>query len=257
MRFLPGAEVIVVDSGSDASLELIRQSFPDVTVFRVRNHSMANTVNEGLKRSTKGFIIQMNADVYIEEATVPVLLNKLRKSKLGMVGPICKNARGEVQNQGFLYRRYFEILRRTPRKSIRVAWLSGACMLLKREALEQVGAMNSSLRFYNEDMEWCWRLQKAGWQCELVNTSVTHLGGSSTPRDARFIVEGYRGGFLLSRWYKPRLYQRLHKQFVLLEASQKRNSSDSVTRAAFQEIFLMFQQGTFETSPFGETLDAN
>ncbi len=255
MSFLPGAQLIVVDSGSDDSLELIRAKFPDIEAFRVVNHSMANTLNEGLKRANRPNILQMNADVYLEEKTVPSLLAVLSQKNVGMVGPLCKNAQGKLQNQGFLYKRYFSILKRMSLKSISVNWLSGACMLFKSEALKQIGGMNSSLRFYNEDIEWSWRFQKAGWQCRLVNTCVTHLGGSSTPKNPKFIIEGYRGGYLISRWYKPKIYQWLHKQVVLFEARQKRNHPDLVIREAYQEIYLMFQQNNFDDSPFDKTLN--
>jgi GT2 family glycosyltransferase len=141
-------------------------------------------------------------------------------------------------------------------KSLEVSWLSGCCMLFKKEALDQVGGLNSSLRFYNEDMEWCWRFRKAGWHCRLVNTPVTHLGGSSTPKDLRFLIEGYRGGFLLSRWYKPKVYRYAHKAIVRLESrwNAARNSSE-FAKKGYQQIGKLFRLNQFDTSPFGETLE--
>lgn len=254
MSFVPEAQIIVVDTGQDDSLEQLKRRFPDLDAFRVSNHSMANAVNEGLKRAQKPFILQMNADVYLEASSVPDLLNVLNRANVGMVGPLCYKQDGRLQNQGLLYQRYFQVLRLAKGRSLKVNWLSGACMMIKQTALMQVGGMNSSLRFYNEDIEWSWRFRKAGWQCRLVSTPVTHLGGSSTPKNPKFLVEGYRGGYLLSKWYKPKLYQALHRFIVRLEARIKKNHPDPLTREAYQAIEKMFIDNSFETSPFGKTL---
>ena len=142
-------------------------------------------------------------------------------------------------------------------KSIPVNWLSGCCQMVKREVIEQVGGMNSSLRFYNEDVEWCWRIRKAGWYCDMVRSEVTHLGGSSTPHDPKFLIEGYRGGYLLSQRYKPRWYQTMHKRFVQTEVFyQSRFSKDETKRSTYKTIATMLSESKINESPFGITLNS-
>ncbi len=64
-------------------------------------------------------------------------------------------------------------------------WLSGSCMLLRREAFEAVGGFDPSYFMYCEDMDLCRRLGEAGWQNVYVPSSViTHLGGHATSRAA-------------------------------------------------------------------------
>lgn len=254
--FAAAVPVIVVDSDSgDGTLQMLQRDYPHVQGLSVFNHSMANTVNTGLRQANASYILQMNADVYLEATTLSDLLAVIKQKGVGMVGPRCRTEEGALQNQGFLYQRYYTVMRLTRAKSVPVKWLSGCCQLIRREVLRQAGGMNTAYRFYNEDTEWCWRINQSGWRCELVNTDVTHLGGASTPKDVRFIIEGYRGGMRLAQTYKPGWYQWLQRRFVLAEASVKAKSSDPVEREAYRAIRAMFKANDYSQSPFGKTLD--
>ncbi|WP_241476966.1 glycosyltransferase family 2 protein [Meiothermus ruber] len=89
--------------------------------------------------------------------------------------------------------------------------------MARQSALQEIGGMDERFFFYNEDLEWCTRARRKGWQVLLVPRRVLHLGGSSTPKDPRFIAEGYRGGLLFTRDYYPYLHG-LHRKAVWLEA---------------------------------------
>jgi N-acetylglucosaminyl-diphospho-decaprenol L-rhamnosyltransferase len=247
---------IVVDADSqDGTLEELSKHFPNVQGIWTENHSLANAVNVGLKAAQTPYILQMNADVYIGEDTLSAMLERLQDTNVGMVGPRCKDKHGQWQRQGLPYRRYYWYLERTKAKHVTVSWLHGCCQMVRREVLEKVGGMNASYRFYNEDLEGSWRICKAGYSCELLSNVVTHLGGSSTPRDAKFIIEGYRGGMVLSQRYKSVWYQKLHRAFVITEAGyQRRFAKDEVKRQAYEAIEKMFRESRFAESPFGETL---
>jgi N-acetylglucosaminyl-diphospho-decaprenol L-rhamnosyltransferase len=251
---------LVVDADSqDGTLEELAKRFPEVQGVWAENYSYANLVNTGLKLATTPFVMQMNADVLIEQDSVPGMLAHLQDSKVGVVSPRCKDKHGQWQQQGVLYRRHYAYLEQTKTTSVPVSWTHGCCQMLRREVLEKVGGMNSSYRFYNEDIEWSWRIRKAGYACRLVSNVVTHLGGSSTPRDPKFLVEGYRGGYVLSQHYKSAAFQKLHRAFVITEAGyQSRFSNNETKRRAYRAIEKMFREKRFDESPFGETLgDAN
>lgn len=247
---------IVVDADSqDGTLEELVKRFPGVQGVWTENHSLAHAVNTGLNLATTPYILQMNADVYIEEDTVQGMLAHLQNSNVGIISPRCKDKNRKWQQQGFLYRRYYTYLDRTNAKSVPVSWVHGCCQMLRRDVLEKVGGMNASYRFYNEDIEWSWRIRKAGYQCRLVSNVVTHLGGSSTPKDSKFLIEGYRGGYVLSQRYKSAFFQKLHRAFVITQAGyQSRFGKDETKRNAYQAIEKMFRENTFDESPFGETL---
>ena len=253
--YAPHAEIIVADNNSkDGSLEGLAQTHPHIKPIWANNHSMADLVNTGLKVATKDYLLQMNTDVYIEEDTIGAMLECLQNPKVGMVGPRCKDKHNDWQNQGIFYKSYYLQLQFTKAQGIKVPWLSGCCTMLRRDVLEKVGGMNSSYRFYNEDLEWSWRIQKAGYECRLLRNEVTHLGGSSTPKDPKFIIEGYRGGMVLSQHYKPGWYQMAHRQVVLLEAIYKQHFGSTLEKKSYKKIQDMFEQNNFIQSPFGETL---
>ena len=87
----------------------------------------------------------------------------------------------------------------------RTGWLSGSCMLLRREAFEAVGGFDPSYFMYCEDMDLCRRLAEAGWDNVYVPTSViTHQGGHATSRSA---------GPMLREHHKA-LYRYLSRQYA-------------------------------------------
>ena len=247
----PGARLIVVDSSPQ---ETLGDSF-GIEILRVRNHSFAYAVNYGLKRADTPFIAHMNADVFVEPETFPKLLKAVREPGVGMVGPRARTQDGRLQKQGLPYRWHYARLGRAKRDSVSAPWLSGCLQLVRAEAVAAVGGMDASLRFYNEDMEWCFRFRRAGWACRLVETDVLHLGGSSTPRDPRFIVEGFRGGYKLSQRFHGAVYRQIHRAAArLISRWNARFSRNPVQRRAAEQIGEMFRQDEFDESPFGETL---
>lgn len=255
MQFAPGASIIVVNSGADDTLKMLEQLYPEVKGLEVPGYSYGAVVNAGFKLCKTPYILQMNADVYLRETTLTDLLNVLKQKGVGVVGPRCFNKRGRLQQQGILYRRYYHLLRLTRAHALPVTWLSGCCQMFKRELLNELGGFDSTYRFYNEDLDWCTRVRRAGQRCELVRTNVTHLGGSATPSDAKFIVEGYRGGMVFARRYRRRWFQRLQRTFVMLEARAKANSKNQVVREAYRQISAMFKREAYSESPFGATLN--
>jgi hypothetical protein len=343
MALLP----IVVDTSSEVARATARQqvdALPAGHFITCNNHSLAHAVNVGLQHalsvSDHPLLACMNADVFVRPDAWQPLLDALKPAHVGMVGPVCHDGQGRLQHQGLLYHQHYIALhlgRRLGRHhDVNVPWLSGCFQVVKRQVVLELGGMNSSLRFYNEDIEWCWRLRRAGWTCHLVDTGrgntasgdtgsgdtgsgdmassdtgsgdtghihphqhdhlhssefhphllnhdalnhdalnqdtsnqdtsnqdtlnqdirqqkypVVHLGGSATPEQAAFVVEGYRGGYRLSQMYRPPLYQTLHRLVLrwLIWQQQKRNPA-----APFEALRLGLARGNLFESPFGDNL---
>jgi N-acetylglucosaminyl-diphospho-decaprenol L-rhamnosyltransferase len=256
-RYAPRAHLVVVDSGDVEETARLLEAFPKVKLIEVPNHSLAHAVNTGLGVCETDVIGHLNADVFVGEATFPRLLKALRGEGVGMVGPLPVTPEGTVQDQGPLYRLYTWRLQRLPvGASLGVPWLAGCLQVMRREVFQSVGGMDDSLRFYNEDIDLCARVRREGWACRLVNAPVLHLGGSATPQDPRFLIEGYRGGYILSRRYQSPLYRALHRRVVLLEAGWRlRHDENPRRREAYRQIARMFREGRFEVSPFGDSLE--
>lgn len=249
----PGVRTLVVDSSGDARPERFG---PHVEHLPVANHSMAAAANAGMRRATTRFVAHMNADVFIGPDTFRDLLAVLERPGVGLVGPINRAAGGDLQPLGPLYRLHYLRLRLARRGSVSVGWVVGSLQLVRRSTLEAVGGLDASLRFYNEDIEWCWRLRRAGLGCHLVATEVVHLSGASTPRHPAFIVEGYRGGMKLSQRYLPRWYRWAQRLAVRSEAAlRSRFDRDPERREAYRLVGAMFAADRYDHSPFGPTLD--
>ncbi len=256
-KYASESKIIMVDSDSqDNSVEICQKHFPAVEIIEVKNHSMGNAANTGIFAAKTKYIMQMNADVFIAKNTIKDMINILKKPNIAMVAPRAKDKNGHWQNQGLLYKRYHYYLDFTKNPSIAADWLHGCCLMFKRDVLEH-GGFDTNFRFYNEDIEWSYRLRKAGLECHLVNTELVHLGGSSTPDNINFIIEAYRGGFILSEMYKPKWYQELHWFYVLSESHFQTSFSKNNKKQAFWVIRKMFLKRDFKHSPFGQDLNTS
>ncbi|MDW8426865.1 MAG: glycosyltransferase family 2 protein, partial [Meiothermus sp.] len=231
----PEAETLVVDTAStDGSPDWVEQNHPNVRLLRVPNRGYAFAVNRGLEAATRPYVVEMNSDVYLNAGDLEVLQQALQAHPgAALAGPALQTPAGRLQSHGPLYAPNYWNLRK-PRA---VRWVSGALIMTRKGALEEIGGMDERFFFYNEDLEWCTRARRKGWQVLLVPRRVLHLGGSSTPQDPRFLAEGYRGGLLFSRDYYPALHG-LHQKAVWLEARLRIWLDPDPTRRAGYRMIL-------------------
>jgi GT2 family glycosyltransferase len=75
-----------------------------------------------------------------------------------------------------------------------VQYVQGACLLVRRQAIEEVGGLDEGIFMYSEEVDWCYRFVRAGWQVwYLPHVTIVHHGGQSTnKRKARMEAELYR-----------------------------------------------------------------
>jgi GT2 family glycosyltransferase len=65
-----------------------------------------------------------------------------------------------------------------------VDWVSGACLLARRAAIEQAGPLDENIFMYFEDNDWCLRIRRAGWRVYYdPQVAITHIGGQSLARN--------------------------------------------------------------------------
>lgn len=256
-RSRPPVRPIVVDTApDDAALEAVRARHPDAVTLSAPNHSYAHAVNLGLKHAAGDFVAHMNADVFVERDTFARLLDALEHDVgAGVAAPLARTPQGRRQDHGVLYHRHYLRLGLRPGGSVRVPWLTGCLQVVRRSLLERIGGLDPSLRFYNEDLEFCLRARAAGYGCLLVDTPVLHLGGSATPTDGAFLVEGVRGGYQLTRRYLPRAARLAHRAALVLWGTLgSTGGRDPQRRRALARIAAMARSGRFDEAPFGDTL---
>lgn len=205
------AEIFVVDNASeDGSVEMIRQKFPEVKLIaNDKNLGFAKANNQALKLAQGKYILLINPDTVVQEDTFKVLISFLKSHPdCGMVGCKILNPDGTLQlacRRGFptpwvaftkmvglsslfpkskIFAKY-NLTYLDPDQVTEVDAVSGSFMMIRREVYEQVGGFDEDFFMYGEDLDWCYRIKKAGWKIYYVPyTQIIHFKGESTKRSS-------------------------------------------------------------------------
>ncbi len=227
-QIAPG-RIIVVDSGSsDGSVEAVVAAHPAVRVISVENRGFAAANNAGLAATGGEFVLLLNPDAALEERCVEPLVSRAKSNRTaGIVSPRITDPDGSTQIGSFgpfptlgraLATRANRILHVLMRRkgdgrpevhgTTPVDWVTGACMLVRRRAIEAVGPMDEGYFLYYEDVDWCHRMHDGGWSV-LVEPSACcmhHRGGSGGGGSAA-AQKAYRDSFYrYCTTYHLRLY---------------------------------------------------
>ncbi len=199
-------EIIVVDNASsDESIASI-SSFSQVKIIlNTSNTGFASACNTGISAAKSDYILFLNPDSTIESEALSRMIEALQHNKqVGMVGGMLCNLDGTEQPGG---RRVFPTPRRAfmrafglsglgrffpklfsdfllhnnplPTVPVPVEAISGACMLVKREAINDVGVWDEGYFLHCEDLDWCMRFREKGWQVMFVpDARITHALGA-------------------------------------------------------------------------------
>ena len=224
-------EVVVVDNASgDGSAEMVRQRFPEARLLaNERNTGYAAASNQGMAACQGRFVLVMNPDTRALGSAIPILLSFVDGNpRVGMAGPALLYGDGGFQHAAFRFPSLPQVLfdffplhhrlldsrlnGRYPRRlyergePFAIDHPLGAVMLVRREAVEQVGMMDERFFMYCEEIDWAKRLHQAGWQvCTVPQAIFIHHAGQSTQqfRDRMFVAL-WRSRYLLFRkHYSP------------------------------------------------------
>ncbi|MDI6731738.1 MAG: glycosyltransferase family 2 protein, partial [Candidatus Margulisbacteria bacterium] len=144
-------------------------------------------------------LLLLNDDTMVKEAAFNKMIDFLdAHPEAGACGPKLLNTDGTVQPQGGVLGKRFW-LSQIP---IPVDFVIGAALMVKRVVIQKVGLMDENLFFYNDDLDWCMSIRKAGWKIYfLPQAEIVHYGGYSSRRqfNPRLFVEGFKGGLYFCR----------------------------------------------------------
>jgi GT2 family glycosyltransferase len=206
-------ECIVVDNASTTSPESALRDRPRTRVHRVEHsRGYGAACNAGAALARGRHILILNNDMDIPDGAVRGLLNTMdAHSDIGVLGPMLRFSDGRFQlswgDDPNLASESRERSRQRRSRAGGVAsdreqastalldadWITGAAMLIRREAWEAVGGFDESFYFYFEDADLCRRIRAAGYRvaCEPASVMV-HFGGGSDPHANPAIVRAYR-----------------------------------------------------------------
>ena len=224
-------ECVVVDNDSrDGGPESVEREAPWARVVRTGdNLGYAKAVNRGLAASTGRHVLVSNPDCVWSEGSVARLLSWLdTHPRCGVAAPRIHNTDGSLEYSArsyptpfaFLFNRYSLLSRLFPRNpwtrryllldwdhdSPRsVDWVSGAAMMVRRAAVHVVGGMDEAFFMFNEDVDWCRRMNDAGWSVDYVPAAsvVHHIGASKGAVSNQVILERHRGMIHYFRKHHP------------------------------------------------------
>jgi GT2 family glycosyltransferase len=196
-------ETIVVDNGSqDGSVAAIRAGFPWAEIVALpRNVGFAAGNNAGLARARGRHICLLNNDTLVQPGSFELCVDFLdAHPDVGAVGPALVHPDGRSQNsihnfpsvlleviprgvlETLLPRRYPS--KRFPHRApLDVEAVLGACVFIRREALEQAGGMPEDYFFFLEETDWFFQLRRAGWRVvHHPGAKLVHIHGASTKK---------------------------------------------------------------------------
>lgn len=231
---LPQTEILIVDNASqDSSIKDCARLFADEPRLKIfRNESnlgFATACNIGFSQVSGDFVLFLNPDCSLAEGAVSELLRVLQSdTAVGMVGGLLLNLDGTEQGGGRRavptpwrsFVRAFGLTRLAnrwpklffdfhlhkqplPDKPIEVEAISGACMLVKREAVVDVGLWDANYFLHCEDLDWCMRFRQKGWKILFVPSArVTHAQGACS-RSRPVFVE----------WHKHKGMMRFYRKY--------------------------------------------
>jgi N-acetylglucosaminyl-diphospho-decaprenol L-rhamnosyltransferase len=248
------SEIWVVDNGSsDGSAVMVRERFPRARLivsdqnlgFAAGNNLALNALLQGTQHATGSteHVLLLNPDTTVQPGALGTLVAFMgQHPDAGMAGVQLRYPDGGFQHSAFHFPTLSQVLLdffplhhrlinsrlngRYPR-----AWTEdgepfaidhplGAAMMVRWEAIQEVGLLDESFFMYCEEIDWCWRMKQAGWRIYCVPRSViTHHEAQSTRqfRDEMF-VQLWRSRFRLFRKHYTPLFRWTARQLVWLGA---------------------------------------
>ncbi len=218
-------EIFVVDNAShDGSPEMVAREFPDVRLIaNDDNKGFGTANNQGLRLCRGRYVLLINPDTIVPAGAIQRMLTFIEEHpRIGLMGPELVGGDGQLpfnwvrctprQLTEFLIERLaslgqdqVRILFPEPRQ---VPILTGACWLVRCEAIVEVGLFDEDLFLYAEEPDVCTRMHDAGWEIWFLrDVQVMHYKRQSTKQDGdAFFVFVELGRFFQSMltWIKKR-----------------------------------------------------
>lgn len=196
-------QIYVADNASvDNTVNIIESNYPEVKLtVNKRNIGFGAANNQLISLCNSEYILFLNPDTIVQSESLRNLVNYLKDNpSVGAVGPRLLNSDGSIQltdmsfpswtapfKDTFSFQRALRknvissrlVTRYSESKeAIDVDWVMGACLMTKREVLEEVGYFNEKYFMYCEETDLCRRIKKGGWRvCYHPKSQIVHLGG--------------------------------------------------------------------------------
>jgi GT2 family glycosyltransferase len=224
---------IVVDNASaDGTVDMLAERFPAVDVVSLsENRGFAAATNLGIRQAPDGDVLLLNPDTEMLPGALTALRSALHAMPhVGLVSGILLNPDRSLQSAGYRFPTltqsfldFFPLNDRLIASSVNgrfkpgdgvtpyaVDHPLGACMLVRREVIDQVGLLDENYFMYSEEIDWCRRITGAGWTILIAPAvKIIHYGGQSTSQASEeMFLQLHRSRARYFAHYHSRAYLR-------------------------------------------------
>lgn len=222
-------EVIVIDNASsDSSVDMVKSEYPQVGIIaNSENRGFAAANNQGMAIAKGRYVLLLNSDTIVLDGAIDkVVAFAEGHPKAGITGCRVLNEDKTLQLSCFMFPSILNmtlwityLFKLFPRSRFfgreRMTWWSrddvrevdvvtGCFMLVRCEALVQVGSMDERFFMYFEETDWCYRFKQAGWKTMFTPCGeIIHLGGFSSKQiKSRMVKQWHRSMLLFYKKHK-------------------------------------------------------
>jgi GT2 family glycosyltransferase len=227
-------EVVVIDNASDESISNLSEEYSSFCFIQnTQNYGFAFANNIGIQKSSGKYILLLNPDTIVNSNSFKPMVTYLEEhNDVAIVGCKIYNSKGDIEHSthsfpsllkefihaneflktligynskiGRIFQKYFKSFESYwDHDSIReVDHVTGACMMIRRNAIVEVGLLDEAFFLYNEEVEWSYRMKQAGYKTVfLPYSNIIHFFGYSTKQQVqkqvinKLLIERYRGMF--------------------------------------------------------------
>jgi GT2 family glycosyltransferase len=231
-------EVWVVDNGStDGSQQAVKDVFPQVQLIEnTQNRGFAAANNQALKLMTGRYAMLLNSDAALTDGAAQNLLAFMESTPTaGMACGQLLNPDGSLQNSianfptlltlisnetllRILFPERFPSKRRNYSGPIPVESGIGACLMIRKTAMDMVGIFDENFFFFFEETDWAYRMRQANWRIFFVPSArIIHAQGKSAGNSVASRILFYRSRYIyLKKWHSKSYFLMVMIIFIRL-----------------------------------------
>jgi N-acetylglucosaminyl-diphospho-decaprenol L-rhamnosyltransferase len=240
-RQLSSQLVVIDNASSDGSVQMVTEEFPQIHVIANReNLGFTRGSNQGIAFGEGRHVLLLNPDTEILGDALGEMVTYMdAHPRVGALGPQLVDPDGQVQSsrrrfpelgtayvestvlqqwfpESGILKRYY-VHDRSDSETQSVDWVVGACLLLRREAIDQVGPLDERFFMYSEELDWCYRAKKLGWRIAYLPSArvIHHVGKSSEQVLPVRHIEFQRSKVLFFRKHRGRWSGEVLRLFLL------------------------------------------
>jgi len=220
-------EIWVVDNGStDGSQQAVKAAFPQVQLIEnTQNRGFAAANNQALKQMSGCYALLLNSDAALTDGAAQNLLAFMESTPTaGMACGQLLNPDGSLQNSianfptlltlisnetllRILFPERFPSKRRNYSGPIPVESGIGACLMIRKTAMERVGLFDEKFFFFFEETDWAYRMRQANWRIFFVPSArIIHAQGKSAGNSVASRILFYRSRYIYLKKWHPDTY---------------------------------------------------